>query len=398
MAFWRAMRPLVALSALACAVHGLGSTAKARWRAERPWAATRGRGLRGAAHAGDALPEDAGQPHWEALFRKGQRQTAFPTEQEESAVAFAELSGPKVARSPPVLAATFGGDSAADVMVLREVAQIARQRGVRCGLLYRGAAEGLPPLEDSFDYVLMDCDGENLLRAALEQEGWLEGEGQEAKEQIAGPSWVHVGTSFLLDMVRGKDLQVRTVWWQQQADDISAEEEERIFDDINREMQDLWKESGALSEESEIPIGRVMQIPMMSETFLRDMLVEDFVDVRVETADGLRDVFQELVEAPIALDASDGDGDVDVNLDLNGFGLGIEPADMTFADEQIGLPERRSTPSSAPATAAEAIEVTAAESSEGPGTTSSGTKFCIECGAKLPRRAKFCSECGASQQ
>jgi membrane protease subunit (stomatin/prohibitin family) len=35
---------------------------------------------------------------------------------------------------------------------------------------------------------------------------------------------------------------------------------------------------------------------------------------------------------------------------------------------------------------------------QGQGQGSADTKFCMNCGTKIPRAAKFCAECGSAQQ
>ena len=81
-----------------------------------------------------------------------------------------------------------------------------------------------------------------------------------------------------------------------------------------------------------------------------------------------------------------------------GLGMGLG-AGMTMAQQMMnathpgGSPPPPAAPSAAPAPA-----TPAAGSPSAGGGAGAATKFCINCGASIPRPAKFCSECGGAQQ
>lgn len=85
---------------------------------------------------------------------------------------------------------------------------------------------------------------------------------------------------------------------------------------------------------------------------------------------------------------------------LAGAGAGLA-AGFTLA-QQIGnamRPDSPGGPAPNPPAAPPATPLPAPESSGGaPAAPQGETKFCVECGKPIPKRAKFCPECGGAQQ
>ncbi len=71
-----------------------------------------------------------------------------------------------------------------------------------------------------------------------------------------------------------------------------------------------------------------------------------------------------------------------------GFVLAQQMANAMRPDTAGGPPPANPTPPAAPQTGGGAA----------PAAPSGETKFCVECGKSIPRRAKFCPECGGAQQ
>jgi membrane protease subunit (stomatin/prohibitin family) len=71
-----------------------------------------------------------------------------------------------------------------------------------------------------------------------------------------------------------------------------------------------------------------------------------------------------------------------------GFVMAQQMANAMRPDTSGGPPPANPTPPAAPASAGGAA----------PAAPTGETKFCVECGKSIPRRAKFCPECGGAQQ
>jgi membrane protease subunit (stomatin/prohibitin family) len=76
-----------------------------------------------------------------------------------------------------------------------------------------------------------------------------------------------------------------------------------------------------------------------------------------------------------------------------GFVLAQQMANAMRPQQAPPPPEQTPPPAAAPQSGAPQPPAPAA-----PAGTAAETKFCTECGAKIPRPAKFCSECGGKQQ
>ena len=76
-----------------------------------------------------------------------------------------------------------------------------------------------------------------------------------------------------------------------------------------------------------------------------------------------------------------------------GLGAGLMMAQTMANAMQPGMQQQQPPPQTPPAASAPATEPPVAPVA--PGVE---TKFCVECGKPIPKRAKFCSECGSAQQ
>ena len=81
-----------------------------------------------------------------------------------------------------------------------------------------------------------------------------------------------------------------------------------------------------------------------------------------------------------------------------GLGMGLG-AGMTMAQQMMNAVHPGQQPPGAPPAAPAPPQSPAPSGAPAAGGTSgAATKFCINCGASIPRPAKFCSECGGAQQ
>lgn len=106
--------------------------------------------------------------------------------------------------------------------------------------------------------------------------------------------------------------------------------------------------------------------------------------------------FQVAQSIPIAA-ANEGGGSAGLGAGL-GAGMAIGQAMGQAVNQALGAQQPGSPPPPPPMTGA---RPPGPQPPEGGGATSAqsatGAKFCIDCGAQIPRAAKFCSECGTKQ-
>jgi membrane protease subunit (stomatin/prohibitin family) len=107
--------------------------------------------------------------------------------------------------------------------------------------------------------------------------------------------------------------------------------------------------------------------------------------------------FQAAQSLPIAA-ANEGGGFAAIGAGLAaGVGMGgVMMNAMSPALGAPGQPPSPATPASAPQAAPAPVASVAAAPVAAAGAAAE-TKFCFNCGSKIPRVAKFCAECGTSQ-
>ena len=165
----------------------------------------------------------------------------------------------------------------------------------------------------------------------------------------AGPWWVHVGDDFTKDIVAAKGLNVRTIWSRELIlDKLLLEEAQRR--EPERSVEELVKE---------IADQQVVRMQVGATDYLADALQREFADAIVDSLSHVADVIDEWRKE--AMKGSD----------VNG---------STTADD------------TAVSTTGAFLEVIQPTHS-----ASTGSKFCVSCGTKLPAAAKFCSGCGQAQ-
>lgn len=241
----------------------------------------------------------------------------------------------------------------------------------------KAAAEGLAFLVDAKGGAPANVP----LLEGMQELGWVPAgplDDELVSTATGNTSWVHFGTDFLGDIVAAKDLRLRTVWVREARELSEAERQRRedergaLRDRIAEEVEAQWAGEGRV-EGAE---GGRIRLAMMSETYLRDMLLEDFANHVL----------------PDALDA-DGDGADD---DFDTLAAILSLLDALDADAQAAdAPQSAAAPAAADGKNAGVPGAPAAAAAAG--GAGAPTKFCIECGTVIPRRAKFCSECGALQ-
>ncbi len=105
--------------------------------------------------------------------------------------------------------------------------------------------------------------------------------------------------------------------------------------------------------------------------------------------------FQAANSLPIAA-ANEGGGIAAMGVGL-GAGLGLGQVFANALNPQ-GQPQAPQAPPPAAPPAAPVAPVAAAAGVVAAATPAGETKFCMNCGSKIPRAAKFCAECGTAQQ
>jgi membrane protease subunit (stomatin/prohibitin family) len=112
--------------------------------------------------------------------------------------------------------------------------------------------------------------------------------------------------------------------------------------------------------------------------------------------------FQAAQSLPIAAANEGGGGMAGIGVGL-GAGLGFGQVMASALNPQGGLqpppqaPPPAGVPPQTPAPAAPAAPAAAVAGAVGAAAVAGETKFCVECGQKIPRPAKFCPECGKPQ-
>jgi membrane protease subunit (stomatin/prohibitin family) len=99
--------------------------------------------------------------------------------------------------------------------------------------------------------------------------------------------------------------------------------------------------------------------------------------------------FQVAQSMPIAA-GNEGGGGAGIGAGL-GAGMGMAQVMMGSMSQAMQQSQQPAAPAAPAAAAAGAVAGAAA------GAVAGETKFCVECGTKIPRAAKFCSECGKPQ-
>lgn len=177
----------------------------------------------------------------------------------------------------------------------------------------------------------------------------LDGASEMSVEELLGPWWVHVGDDFIKDVVAAKGLSMRTVWCRELVLDqgsrapLSERKPERTVEELVKQVSEM----------------EVIRMHVGSEDYLADSVHREFADAIV---DKFADVSKRLLEwhSEAMQNPTKVDNDAQ-RTETSTYGPHPEQASPSSA-----LPER-------------------------------SIKFCIHCGAQLPRTAKFCSACGEKQ-
>jgi FMN phosphatase YigB (HAD superfamily) len=168
-----------------------------------------------------------------------------------------------------------------------------------------------------------------------------------------GPWWVHIGDDFMKDIVAAKDLKMRSVW-----------SRELILDKLPKREANIDGESNGKDLVKAIGEGNFLKMIIGTEDYLSDELHGEFADAIVDDFSHVSKIISSWHEEGLSVK--------DVKTDLPDYFSIVVP------DEKI-------------ATRGQIEEVV------GEGAIREDSKFCIECGENLPRRAKFCASCGNKQ-
>jgi len=184
-----------------------------------------------------------------------------------------------------------------------------------------------------------------------------------------GRKWVHIGDDFGKDCAPAKALKMRTVW----VHDVDAYMGDA---DANNKLKTMAPTQRGAQPLENIPMENgVYKMSMMgSGDYLAQMVIKDAVDATVKTT---------VEAAQVVLQWHT---DFEVASQLLSESTPLRSSSSCFEDQETSNPIPQST------SAAFLIE----ENLAAPVATPT-KKFCVECGAKLPREAKFCIECGSRQ-
>jgi zinc-ribbon domain len=179
-------------------------------------------------------------------------------------------------------------------------------------------------------------------------------------EELLGPWWIYIGDDFIKDIVASNSLKMRNIWTRELCSTKKVEAPQIGQQDkpVQRTVNELMQ---VVNER------KVVEMSIGADTYLADTVSNEFATAVV---DELRDVVSILQKWQN--DALVSSPALRQNIDNN-----IETS--TLKDETMSIAP---SPTNA---------------SPGRSIVNSDTKFCIECGTKLPLVAKFCSACGAAQ-
>mmetsp|Transcript_30669 Transcript_30669/g.39351 ORF Transcript_30669/g.39351 Transcript_30669/m.39351 type:complete len:528 (+) Transcript_30669:70-1653(+) len=304
-----------------------------------------------------------------------------------------------------------------------------KEKGIMLGAITNGNADvsRIPALRDIFSFHVMSEEvGERKPHAAPFKEA-VQRATKAGAEPDLGASWVHVGDDLKGDCVGAKALNMRTILVNpptKSKESALAEEESNSIVE-NSLPEDL----------PNIPLGGSVTMEALgTDDYMAEMIKNDFVDAEVnqfskllqvvdnwnEEAELMKNRAQQISSAApiessvkgVPAQAASAPGNTVPNMVTEGD-LELMKSKVIMASERSSLDALKkvvsekeqslqsqnlqlldtSRPSDVMNPTEEISETIAAESNEGAKTT----KFCFECGAKIPRVAKFCSECGTKQ-
>lgn len=175
---------------------------------------------------------------------------------------------------------------------------------------------------------------------------------------MLGPWWVHVGDDFVKDIVAAKDLKMRCIW-----------SRELVLDKIPK-VNDQTRSPQTKEEDlrKKIVEGKPLRMIIGTEDYLTESLFDDFSDAIVDEFSQVAKIIKQW--------------------HLEGIEAGGQTISKEVASPQyfsITTPDEGVTPNGNVGDMLNEKK------------SMMETKFCMECGEKLPRIAKFCFSCGTQQ-
>lgn len=172
-----------------------------------------------------------------------------------------------------------------------------------------------------------------------------------------GPWWVHIGDDFMKDIVAAKDLNMRSVW-----------SRELILDKLPKRETSGAGQSKGNDLVKAIGEGKVLKMIIGTKDYLVDELHGEFADAIVDDFHHVSKIISSWHEEGVNSNEAEA-----IQTDLPDYFSVVLPDEKNAAKGQV------------------------AEIADKGASTKQNSKFCVECGEKIPRTAKFCSSCGNKQ-
>jgi len=220
----------------------------------------------------------------------------------------------------------------------------------------------------------------DLFASVLDAEGNVN---EDAVEDALGPWWCHVGDDFIKDCVAAKELKMRSVWCRELVLPSKEEAAEKgKSSKAKRDVADLVKELAEM---------KVIEMSIGAEDFVADSIHREFSDAILDRFDDLGDTLSKWHEEGLrGAAAASNEG-----LDVVSKEVSAKEVEAAIADVlEVIMPDGLHDTSAVTNAAVGAAQPPAQDE---PKEQKRDTKFCMNCGAKLPVEAKFCSACGEKQ-
>lgn len=202
-------------------------------------------------------------------------------------------------------------------------------------------------------------------------------------ESIIGPWWIHVGDDFVKDIVAAKNLKLRTIWCRELIQDQISPDKGTIANGTDppqlRTIEERLQSLHLKVSESKND-GLKMQIG--AEDYLVDGIKNEFCDAIVDHFENIPSILQKWISPQQSLTSE----------------KLFAAYQSTLANPLPNECKPVSQNTSTPPTRVEVQDVNNQDNKQAhQKSKTSDSKFCFECGAKLPVTAKFCTECGVKQ-